>query len=232
MSRNIWLISDTHFGHKNIIRFVNKDGIHIRRRQDGDGGWRPFCDIHEHNQYLTEKWNSVVKPEDHVWHGGDFGSFSAKRHLNGVINLIVGNHDEDFQHYVNGEVTEYIVDADGKYVPDDDPRLRKMIIHWGFRKIQQRTPGFKKIRESRLWGEQEHHVAGLRFLQTHRPVNMLRGGDPLRKFQFNVHGHTHGHTVLFAGTPDELFYNISVEQLDDYTPVHIEEVAKELKKRL
>lgn len=224
MSRDIWLISDTHFGYNNIIKFVNKDGFTIRQRREtfpvpGEDPmkvrWRPFKDIHEHNQYLTERWNSVVKPQDHVWHGGDFGVFQAKRHLNGVINLIVGNHDEDFQHYVNGEEYDAVVEL--------TPGTRTS--------IRRRCPGFKKIRDSRLWGEQEHHVAGLKFLQTHRPINMLRGGDPFRKFQFNVHGHTHGHKVQFMGSEDPLFYNISVECLDDYTPVHIEDVAKELKKR-
>jgi calcineurin-like phosphoesterase family protein len=241
MSRDIWLISDTHFGHKNIIKFTDREGIHIRRRMKNlDGseplassdGWalslfRPFNDIHEHNQYLTEKWNSVVKPQDHVWHGGDFGSFQAKRHLNGVINLIVGNHDEDFQHYVNGEEYEVQVELEPLWRPEgsapESPR---------FRIEKRRCPGFKKIRESRLWSEAEHHVAGLRFLQTHRPTNMLPGGDVLRKFQFNVHGHTHGHNPTIFKGQDNCFYNISVEQLKDYTPVHIEEVAKELKKRL
>ena len=243
MSRDIWLISDTHFGHKNIIKFTSKvrvcgEDLEVPIRQRPDKAYpnqrRPFNDIHEHNQYLTEKWNSVVKPQDHVWHGGDFGSFSAKRHLNGVINLIVGNHDEDFQHYVNGETTEYIVDADGNFVPDDDPRLTKMIPLKcsGLRKVQKKTPGFKKIRECRLWSEYEHGIAGLRFLQTHRPSNMLRGGDPHRRFQFNVHGHTHGHKVQLMGSEDSMFYNISVECLEDYTPVHLEDVAKELKKRL
>src|SRR5688572_21821324 len=105
MAKDIWLISDCHFGHNNIILFKDKDGNFIRRKKNGES----FTDIHEHNRYLTEQWNSVVKPQDHVWFGGDWGSFQAKRYLNGVINLIVGNHDEDFQHFVNGHSYEEII---------------------------------------------------------------------------------------------------------------------------
>jgi calcineurin-like phosphoesterase family protein len=220
MSKDIWLISDCHFGHKNIILFKDKDGNPIRLKKNG----KPFQDIHEHNQYLTEKWNSVVKPQDHVWFGGDWGNFSAKRHLNGVINMIVGNHDEDFQHYQNGE--EYEVQTPYKRQIGPTEFEDRLAV------VKCRCPGFKKIRESRLFGPQEHHVAGLKFLQTHRPTYMGRG-EMVRKWQFNVHGHIHGSTILLdTGQPDPRYYNISVEALEDYTPVHIEEVAKRLKKRL
>lgn len=230
MAADIWLISDTHFSHKNIIKFTDKDGVHIRLRpvfntKDNfhdimgvTGGvfnpdaMRPFNDIHEHNQYLTEKWNNVVKPQDHVWHGGDFGDFRCKRHLNGVINLIVGNHDEDFQHYVNGETTQEMIEYEN---PKGYPK----------KKISSKLHhGFKKIRAWRYWD-----VAGIKFIQTHFPIYM--GEDGVRKYQFNVHGHTHGNRIDVGPKRDMRYYNISVECLDDYTPIHIEEVAKILKKR-
>jgi len=53
------------------------------------------------NLYMTEKWNSVVKDDDTVYHLGDFAlkqsvkNFSDK--LNGNKILILGNHDRESQ---------------------------------------------------------------------------------------------------------------------------------------
>jgi calcineurin-like phosphoesterase family protein len=76
-------ISDTHFGHKNIIRLAN----------------RPFTDVSEMDQCMIDRWNAVVGLGDVVYHLGDFSwhdpatnriLFSA---LNGRKVLIRGNHD-------------------------------------------------------------------------------------------------------------------------------------------
>ena len=81
---NIWFTSDTHFNHKNIIKFCD----------------RPFTSIEEHDAKLIELWNENVKPGDIVYHLGDFiFGGSAKWHeiigqLNGRIHLIKGNHDD------------------------------------------------------------------------------------------------------------------------------------------
>jgi calcineurin-like phosphoesterase family protein len=88
MSRT-WLISDTHWGHKNIVNFLRKDGTKLR----------PWDNIDDHDQALIENWNSVVKPEDKVYHLGDLG-LSNSTHLLRIISalhgtkiLIKGNHD-------------------------------------------------------------------------------------------------------------------------------------------
>ena len=80
----VFFTSDTHFNHENILRFCN----------------RPFKDIAEHDQVLIDNWNSVVGPEDTVFHLGDF-CFGAphkvidiRKQLNGHIYLIKGNHDD------------------------------------------------------------------------------------------------------------------------------------------
>lgn len=84
-----FLISDTHFGHSNIVTFLRKDGTKLR----------PWDNIKEHDEALIYNWNSVVKPEDKVYHLGDFG-LSNSTHLlrivqalNGTKILIKGNHD-------------------------------------------------------------------------------------------------------------------------------------------
>ena len=90
MSRNIWVTSDTHFNHENILNFKDKD----------DQPVRPFGSVEDMNETLTSNWNSVVKPGDKVYHLGDvfFGSKDAFKvlwpKLNGSKRLVVGNHDD------------------------------------------------------------------------------------------------------------------------------------------
>ena len=78
-----FIIADTHFYHKNIIEYAE----------------RPFQSVAEMNDALVKNWNSVVSPEDIVYHLGDvaFGNRSnfvnIIHRLNGQIILIKGNHD-------------------------------------------------------------------------------------------------------------------------------------------
>jgi calcineurin-like phosphoesterase family protein len=92
LSKDIWLISDTHFFHSNILKFTDENGELIRGNR--------FTDVDDMNQQMLENWNSVVKPGDKVYHLGDvmmgdkeeFKKYWSK--LNGKKNLIVGNHDD------------------------------------------------------------------------------------------------------------------------------------------
>jgi calcineurin-like phosphoesterase family protein len=90
MSRNFFFISDTHFFHANILKFVDDKGHRIRA---------PFQSLDEMHEYMVEKWNSVVQDGDYVYHLGDVtfqyhGKFSTlMRRLKGSKRLIVGNHD-------------------------------------------------------------------------------------------------------------------------------------------
>lgn len=80
----IFVISDTHFGHNNIIKYCD----------------RPFKTSQEMDQFIVEKWNEVVNPEDHVYHLGDVYLGCKPEYinyilgnLNGKKRLILGNHD-------------------------------------------------------------------------------------------------------------------------------------------
>ena len=52
----VWFISDTHFGHENIIRFCN----------------RPFQNAEEMNAELIRRWRETVPEDGIVFHLGDF----------------------------------------------------------------------------------------------------------------------------------------------------------------
>ena len=90
MSRNIWFISDTHFGHKNIIKFLKSDGTPIRPRP---GTNEPFSCIEEHDQLLVDNWNGLINNGDKVYCLGDFGNPEFGFRLAGEKRLILGNHD-------------------------------------------------------------------------------------------------------------------------------------------
>lgn len=89
---NTWIISDTHFQHSNMLNFTDDSGNYFR----GD----KFSDQHECDELMIQNWNSVIKPEDHVWHLGDvfFGDKTdfckLWSRLMGKKRLIVGNHDD------------------------------------------------------------------------------------------------------------------------------------------
>jgi calcineurin-like phosphoesterase family protein len=85
---NIWLISDTHFGHeKTCTSFKRDDGTPLR----------PFKSAAEMDEYMVHRWNEVVKPKDKIYHLGDVAiarkSIDILSILNGDKILIRGNHD-------------------------------------------------------------------------------------------------------------------------------------------
>lgn len=79
----IFLTSDQHWGHNNIISYDN----------------RPFENIDHMNEELILRWNNVVNYEDIVIHLGDVSFLNPQKtidivkKLNGKIILINGNHD-------------------------------------------------------------------------------------------------------------------------------------------
>ena len=106
---NTFLISDTHFGHNNMCVFKGKDGT---------ANLRPWANAQEMDEAMIENWNSVVKPNDKVYHLGDV--VIARRHLqtlsrlNGDKILIKGNHDI----FKLPEYTQYFRDVRACHVMD------------------------------------------------------------------------------------------------------------------
>lgn len=86
MKPNIFLTSDLHFGHVNIIKYCD----------------RPWNNVDEMERGLINNWNSVVKNDnDIVYMLGDFamgGNLPYRvpmllSRLRGIKHLIAGNHD-------------------------------------------------------------------------------------------------------------------------------------------
>lgn len=106
---NVFVTSDTHFGHANICKFLREDGSKVR----------PWDDVDEMDKALIHNWNSKVGPKDKVYHLGDVFINRKARFildaLNGDKVLIRGNHDIfTLEHYV-----PYFRDIRGYHVLDN-----------------------------------------------------------------------------------------------------------------
>jgi calcineurin-like phosphoesterase family protein len=106
-------ISDTHFGHKNVISL--------------DG--RPFASVQEMDCAIIERWNEKVQDMDDVYILGDFCYMSKKseqwylRQLKGKKHLIIGNHDrgllrnkEAMTFFESVEKMQYVIDGDNRII--------------------------------------------------------------------------------------------------------------------
>ncbi|MCP3681525.1 MAG: hypothetical protein GY861_02450 [bacterium] len=74
--QDIWVTSDLHFWHKNVMKFC-KDT-------------RPWDSLEEMHEALIEEWNSKVKPDDIIFSLGDF-SFAGKDKTLSILNRLQGN---------------------------------------------------------------------------------------------------------------------------------------------
>jgi calcineurin-like phosphoesterase family protein len=92
MSRDIWVISDTHFNQASMLKFTDWTSNFTRPG---------FRDVDHMDEFMMDNWNSVVKPGDKVYHLGDVVGGSNQvtwmeknfTKLNGKKRLVVGNHD-------------------------------------------------------------------------------------------------------------------------------------------
>lgn len=88
MSRTrVFLVSDTHFGHHGVCKFLREDGQKLR----------PWNHPDEMDEAMIDYWNETVSPNDKVYHLGDYvinrRSMGVASKLNGKKCLIKGNHD-------------------------------------------------------------------------------------------------------------------------------------------
>ena len=83
----VFLVSDTHFGHAGVCRFLRDDGTKLR----------PWDNPEEMDEFMVRAWNERVRPNDKVYHLGDVvinrRALSTLARLNGDKVLIRGNHD-------------------------------------------------------------------------------------------------------------------------------------------
>lgn len=121
--QNVYLTSDLHFGHRNVIRFCD----------------RPYVDEKDMATGLIKNWNDTVKPNDFIFSLGDFSWWTGRHEvkklveqLHGKKYFIPGNHckegmyelvdDKDF-HECSDIVHLYIRGQEG------DPRFKDVKVY-------------------------------------------------------------------------------------------------------
>jgi calcineurin-like phosphoesterase family protein len=86
MTERYFFTSDTHFNHVNILKFQPDT--------------RDAKTVEEMNRKMISNWQAQVRPEDHVFHLGDFAFGNQKdaksilRQLPGRKHFVWGNHDK------------------------------------------------------------------------------------------------------------------------------------------
>ena len=113
MSRKLY-ISDTHFGHANVLKLDE----------------RPFDSIEQHDEELIHRWNDTVLKSDDVYIVGDFCWKKTKEwpqyleKLNGKKHLILGNHDGKSISDIAPETRKYFESIDTlKEIKDGDNKV-------------------------------------------------------------------------------------------------------------
>ena len=151
----VWFTSDTHFCHEKVARI------------------RGFGSTFEHDTCVVKFWNTVVKPDDLVWHLGDV-SMSRKwdetvhwvMQLNGRKHLVAGNHDPCWPGH---------------------RRSRNVQLHW--MALFESVQAFARIR-----------LAGTTYLLSHFPYQNAGDHTPTERYtqfrlpnmgEYLLHGHTH-----------------------------------------
>ena len=122
----IWITSDHHFGHANIIKYCN----------------RPFKNVDVMNTIMIYRWNEAVSKDDLVIHLGDFALLSKsgtmlsfiRNFLNGTIIIIKGSHDASKKKlaeagFIVGSNPMYIRNFILSHVPLADSQIPKGMIN-------------------------------------------------------------------------------------------------------
>ena len=80
----VWFTADTHFNHAGALSLYR----------------RPFGSVAAMNEAMIARWNEAVRPDDEVWHLGDFALRTSAeaagallQRLNGCKHLVTGNND-------------------------------------------------------------------------------------------------------------------------------------------
>lgn len=128
----VWFISDTHFGHKNILK-------HCPKRAE-EGGFANG-DVEAHDKWLTDVWNRTIGKKDIVYIVGDFSfnspDFIRKKlmpSLHGRKYLILGNHDKSSSHLEGyfEKITQMdeVVFKKKNFPFIDEPSFRVFMCHY------------------------------------------------------------------------------------------------------
>ena len=158
MKNQSWVISDTHFGHAGVCRFMAPNGV---------DKLRPWDNTEEMDEAMIQNWNSVVGPTDRVYHLGDVAINRKALHvlgrLNGRMVLVKGNHDifalKDYLPYFD-DIRAYVVkktEQGGKLILSHIPIHEESLGRWGLN-IHGHLHAHKVMQAKKRFKEDKRYV--------------------------------------------------------------------------
>ncbi len=209
ITKDTFIISDTHFHHKTVTKFEPS-----RAEATADGNYE------NQDEMLIDNWNKVVGPNDDVLILGDYawkGRKEITRRLNGNKTLIRGNHDKSGDHayisagfvmVVNG--VHYDAYNDTSWVFDNgDPYISAKIMELqGQRILFSHYP--VDFYEDYYAEQRRQDLTGIvkTLSDTVRPMGCT----------MNIHGHTHSKMV--PDTDTMRYVNVCCENIA-FTPIRL-----------
>lgn len=211
-------VSDTHFGHNNIMKYSPTRGIQMKEE-----GFE--CA----DTWLNNKWNNKIKENDLVIHMGDLFMGSNKKinfikNLNGNKYLIRGNHDKFSNPEYNSFGFNIIYNSNLIEKEKNNIKINNIV---------------KEIRKNHsFFNFLLFELNDIRFLVSHFPIVDTMGYDNKYKIQIdglleifnladcdvNLHGHTHAHKMN-----DSRCINLSVENTN-FEPIKMKEILLKINK--
>ena len=243
INEKTFIISDTHFGHFRILFF---EPIRLEYLADYNTDVITECSelfdllqtvpeeeqynhkrinelgkflIPYHDEMLTEKWNSVVQPDDTVLHLGDFAFKGIERYtkdLNGNKILLRGNHDyKSNRTYIEAGWKDVIESVRIIVNNNTFEKIPRTDIYWNglFIGIEDETVLFSHypIYNTNKWDVKKYSNITDMLTEIFEDV----GGT------LNIHGHTH--SKMSEG---DCCINVSIEHCRNLAPMRIEDVIK------
>ena len=107
---SVYFTADNHFGHSGARSLYR----------------RPFASVAEMDRAMIDRWNSVVKPEDEIWHLGDVcdpSTLADFEQLGAPLHVIKGNCDADFGWPVSLELEREGVRFFLTHIPPEPARI-------------------------------------------------------------------------------------------------------------
>ena len=191
VNSELYFTSDTHFGSKRTLELSK----------------RPFSSIEEMDNKLMLNWNSTIKPNDIVFHLGDFGDYSMIDKLNGNIYLILGNYEIE-------EMTKEKIDF---------KEYKQSMIKKGFKNVYENL---------KILSNNNEKIVPLRNFNPDINIDLFLTHEPLNadKKLFTLFGHIHcrqmikrygldvgvdGHHFKPISIKDVMFYKEAIEKFYD-----------------
>lgn len=239
--QNVWVTSDTHYGHKNICRGTsewNRDELN-----PGHSGTRDFKTLSEMNEALVYGINAHVQPDDILIHLGDwsFGGLDnifvfRNRLACKNIYLAYGNHDHhiksnkklencyrnDGGNIVEGSIKENYY-ADYKYgeLTTNEVYTQDLFTY------TDHVLDFKIKLDKTISGSE--YEKGAEFFASHYSHRVW---DKHHKGRFHIYGHSHTSLEYIEhGRSMDVGVDNAYRLFGKYRPFNIREVFTMLKSR-